>query len=196
MRHLMATILFGASLLVAADAAAGGSSVEFAVTSDRDPDKFSTPDDMKYDLKVAHEFDSRVIIGGLFTYTDNAFRAQASQNLEGTLGYRVPIGSVFSLTGSAGMGEYWRQNPGTAFPYYVLRIKADLDLSRNITWNVISYRFRDSFDPRDDYNTPQVATGITFRINERSSISASVKRNWTDGKASSTGVALGFKQDF
>ena len=31
---------------------------------------------------------------------------------------------------------------------------------------------------------------------ERSSISANLKRTWKDGQESSTGVSLGFKQDF
>jgi len=36
-------------------------------------------------------------------------------------------------------GEHWRENPGAAFPYYVLRIGAGLDLSDHIAWDVISF---------------------------------------------------------
>ena len=79
---------------------------------------------------------------------------------KGTLGYRVPLTTVFSLTGSAGVGEHWRQNPTASFSYYVLRIAADLVLNQTITWNVVSFRYRDGFDP---YNTPQIATGFTSR---------------------------------
>jgi len=77
-----------------------------------------------------------------------------------------------------------------------LRIGADLQLSQDITWNAISYRFRDAFDPDDNYNTPQVATGVTFKLDERSSIAVKVMENWKDDQPSSTGVSLGFKQRF
>jgi hypothetical protein len=100
------------------------------------------------------------------------------------------------VTASAGIGEYWDQNPSAAFPYYVLRVAADFKLSQVITWNVISYRFRDAFDRNGNYDTPQIATGLTFNLAEQRSISAKIMRNWKDGEPSSTGIALGFKQGF
>ena len=108
----------------------------------------------------------------------------------------MPLTTVFSLTGSAGVGEHWRQNPTASFSYYVLRIAADLVLNQTITWNVVSFRYRDGFDPDDHYNTPQIATGFTYKVDEQSSISAKIMRNWRDGDPSSTGVSLGFRQRF
>lgn len=166
------------------------------ITSDRDPDDFAVPKDMKYELNGAHTFDGGLILGGSFQYTDTAFSTRASQNLEGTIGYRVPLSSVFSVTGSAGLGEHWRENPSTYFPYYVLRIGADVEINEKLTWNAISYRFRDAFDPDNDYNTPQVATGVSFKIDGQSSIAVKIMRNWKDDQPSSTGVSLGFKQRF
>jgi hypothetical protein len=96
--------------------------------------------------------------------------------------------------GWAGIGQYWQQNPGVAFPYFILRIAADFEISQDITWNVISYRFRDAFDPKDNYNTPQVATGLTFKLDQQSSISVKIIRDWKNGPANDTGVSLGFKQ--
>jgi hypothetical protein len=145
----------------------------------------------------AHTFDGGLIFGGSFQYTDTTFSDRTRQNLEGTIGYRVPLDLALSVTGSAGIGEHWRQDdPSVSFPYYVLRIAADFKLSEAITWNVISYRFRDAFDRNDNYDTPQVATGLTFNLNAQSSISAKIMRNWKDGQPSSTGVSLGFKQRF
>ncbi len=166
------------------------------ITSDRDPDDFAVPKDMKYELNGAHTFDGGLILGGSFQYTDTAFSTRASQNLEGTIGYRVPLSSVFSVTGSAGLGEHWRENPSTYFPYYVLRIGADVEINEKLTWNAISYRFRDAFDPDNDYNTPQVATGVSFKIDGQSSIAVKIMRNWKDDQPSSPGVSLGFKQRF
>jgi len=54
-------------------------------------------------------------------------------------------------------------------------------LNQDITWNVISYRFRDAFNNNDDYHTPQVATGVTFKLDAQSSISAKIMRNWREG---------------
>ena len=126
----------------------------------------------------------------------NGAQTETNQNLEGTLGYRVPLTTTFSLTGSVGIGEHWRQNPAAAFPYYVLRIGGDLDLNQTVTWNIVSFRYRDGFDPDDHYNTPQIATGFTYRLDGRSSISAKIMRNWREGDPSNTGVSLGFKQQF
>jgi hypothetical protein len=197
MKHVTTGILVGAVLAAAvSDVAADSSSIGVGIISDRDPGDFGDPKNTKYELNGAYNFGSGLIFGGSFQYTDTTFSDRTTQNLEGTIGYRVPIVAAFSVTGSAGIGEHWGQNPSVAFPYYVLRIAADFKLTRVITWNVISYRFRNSFDSNDNYNTPQVATGVTLNLSEQRSISAKIMRNWKDGQPSSTGVALGFKQGF
>src|SRR5262249_36011349 len=155
-------------------AVAQSNSVGLTLTSDRDPDKFENPKNMKYELNGAHTFESGVIVGGSLQYNDRVFSDRTRENLEGTLGYRVAINTAFSATSSAGVGEHWRQNPSAAFPYYVLRVAADLEVNQTITWNVVSFRYRDAFNPSEHYNTPQIATGFTFKIDEKSAISAKV----------------------
>jgi hypothetical protein len=198
MKHLTTWMLVAAAILAAAceTAAAGDSSIGVGIISDRDPGNFGDPKSTKYELNGSHTFDGGLIFGASFQYSDTTFSDRSSQNLEGTIGYRVPLGDVFSMTGSAGIGEHWQQNPGTDFPYYVLRLAADFKLTQAITWNAISFRYRDAFDRNDNYETPQVATGVTFNVDARSSISAKIMRNWKDGQPSGTGVALGFKQRF
>jgi hypothetical protein len=197
MKHMTTGMLVAATILAtASDAAAESNSVGVGIISDRDPGNFGDPKNTKYELNGAHTFDGGLILGGSFQYTDTAFSDRTSENLEGTIGYRVPLDLAFSVTGSAGIGEHWRQNPSADFPYYVLRIAADFKLSQVITWNVISYRFRDAFDRNDNYDTPQIATGLTFNLDAQSSISAKIMRNWKDGQPSSTGVSLGLKQSY
>jgi hypothetical protein len=197
MKHMITGILVAAAVLAAAsDASAGSGSIGVGIISDRDPGDFGDPKSTKYELNGAYTFDSGLIFGGSFQYTDTAFSDRTSQNLEGTIGYRVPLDLAFSVTGSAGIGEHWRQNPSASFPYYVLRIAADFKLSQAVTLDVISYRFRDAFDRNDNYDTPQIATGLTFNLDTQSSISAKIMRNWKDGQPSSTGVSLGFKQRY
>jgi len=140
-RHSGNTALAVAVLLAANCAAiAGSDSVGLTITSDRDPDDFTVPKDKKYELNGAHTFDNGLILGGSFQYTDTAFSDRASQNFEGTIGYSLPLSSVFSVNASAGIGEHWREKPSADFPYYVLRIGADVALNQSITWNAITYR--------------------------------------------------------
>ncbi len=177
-------------------AAADGNTIGIQFTSDREPADFADPKNTKFELNGAHTFSSGWTLGGSFEYNDHAFSNRASQNLEGTIGYRIPLNLGLSVFGSGGLGEHWRQNPSAEFPYYVLRVGADLDLNRTVTWNIITFRYRDAFNPSDNFNTPQVATGFSFKLDGQRTITTKIVRNWRDGSPSSTGVALGFKQGF
>ena len=190
--------MFTASAVVAASgaAAAENNAIGLTIKSDRDPDNLAAPKDMKYELTGNHEFDNGIILGGSFQYTDPAFSKSAIQNLEGTVGYGLPLNSAFSLTGSAGIGERWHQRRDTSFPYYVFRVAVDYAINQNITWNVASFRLRNAFNSSDNYRTPQIATGLTFALDTRSSISLKVMRNWKEGELNSTGISLGFKEKF
>jgi hypothetical protein len=197
MEHLATAMLVAVvtvGMICFADA--GSSTVGVTITSDREPSDFRDPKDTKYEFNGGHTFDSGLVLGGSFQFSDTAFSNRASQNVEGTAGYRIPFGGAFSVTGSAGVGEHWRQNPNATFPYYVLRIGAGLDLSNHITWDIISYRYRNAFDLNDNYNTPQVATGFTYKLDADTSIFSKIMRNWKDGEPSSTGVSLGLKRKF
>jgi len=179
-------------------ATADSNSIGMLFTSDRQPSDFADPKNMKYELNGAHAFANGWNVGGSFVYNDHAFSSRASQNLEGTIGYRLPLNQALSVFGSGGLGEHWREHehPNNEFPYYVLRVGADLDLTRTVTWNVITFRYRDAFNPSDNFNTPQVATGFSFKLDEQRTVMTKIMRNWHDGSPSSTGVALGFKQGF
>ena len=196
-RRVTIALLVASAVVPASDiAAAENNTIGMTIKSDRDPDNLAAPKGMKYELSGDHEFANGVIVGGSFQYTDPAFSQSAIQNLEGTVGYGVPLNSAFSLNGSTGIGERWHQNPDTSFPYYVFRIAVDYEINQNITWNVVSFRLRNAFDSSDNYRTPQVATGLTFALGPRSSISVKVMRNWKEGELNSMGIALGFKKRF
>jgi len=122
-------LVAAAILATIRDAAADSSSFGMGVISDRDPGNFGDPKNTKYELNGTHTFDGGLIFGGSFQYTDTTFSDRTSQNLEATIGYRVPLDLAFSVTGSVGIGEHWRQDPSADFPYYVLRIAADFKLS-------------------------------------------------------------------
>jgi len=185
-----------ASVAATCGAIADSNSIGLTITSNRKPNNFGIPRSTKYQFNAGHTFDSGWNLGGSFEYSNTAFSGRASQNLEGTIGYSIPLNYASSLTASAGSGERWQQNPSTSFPYYVLRIGLNFELTQDVTWNAISYRFRDAFDTDENYNTPQIATGLTFKVDEHSSITAKVGRNWREGSPSSTTISLDFKRRF
>ncbi|MEJ2378092.1 MAG: outer membrane beta-barrel protein [Pseudolabrys sp.] len=197
MKLLIAVLLFvSTSLATSCVAIADSSSIGLTMTSDRNPDNFAIPKSMKYKLSGEHEFNNGLILGGSFQYTDPASSKSNDQNLEGTIGYSVPLNVAFSLNGSAGIGGRWEQNPSTSFPYYVFRVSVDFAINQDITWDLISFRYRDAFDSSNNYHTPQLATGLTFTLDAQSSVSVKIMHNWGEGEPSSTGASLGFKTKF
>ena len=125
---------------------------------DRAPDDLSEPKDTKVSVNAAHTFANDYVVGGMFE-TEKTTSGVWSYNLEGTLGYDFKLTNYASVGGSAGVGERWQPaTSGGDFPYYVIRVRADLDLSDRWSWNVITYRLRDGFNPANNYDTPEVST--------------------------------------
>ena len=136
-------------------------------------------------------------MGGSVTYTDPAFTGTATTNVEGTLGYRARFSSVFSAVATAGVGEHF-QSPeeGVDFPYYMLKIVADLELSERVTWSAVSFRYRNAFDPSNDYDTPQLATEIAYQLDKHNTVSAKLAGNWCNGAYSDTGLSVAYTFGF
>lgn len=184
-------------LVAAGGAAAGGSTITLRATTDREPDDFAIPKDANWEFAAAHAFDSGWIVGGSVSYTDPAFAGTSTTNLEGTLSYRARFSSVFSVVATAGVGEHF-QSPeeGIDFPYYMLKIVADLRLSERVTWTAVSFRYRNAFNPDNDYDTPQLATEVAYRLDKHNSVSAKLAGNWSNGAYSSTGLSVAYTFGF
>jgi hypothetical protein len=183
--------------LLACPAAADSTSVGVSLTTDRDAHDLADPSDTKVEVSAAHSFDNGVILGASTEYSNTAFSDKATVNLEGTVGYRVQLGGLFFVTGSAGLGERIQASgSGNNFPYYVLRIGTDVKVADDVTWNILSFRYRDGFNPDDDFLTPQLATGISYDLDEHSSISTTVQYNWKDWKPDTVGLDIGLKYRF
>src|SRR4051794_28349233 len=133
-----------ALLLSGAPALAGSNSISIEIANDRDPHDFGISKDMKYEVSGAHRFNNGVFVGGLFQYTDPISGGSDSQNVEASVGYRLPITRIWSVDGSAGIGG--RFDPASSdFPYYVFKIGTSVELSHRWTWNVLNYRYRNAF---------------------------------------------------
>lgn len=179
------------------DALAGSTSLGISVTSDRREQDLSVPQSTKVDISAAHTFDVGIVLGGSVQYSDTAFSDSATVNLETTIGYRLHLDDMFSVTGSVGIGERVQvSGDGDDIAYYVLRTGADMKLNDTVTWNAVAFRYRDAFDTDDDYLTPQLATGFTFKSDEHNSVSGKVEYNWKDWNPDTVGFALGYAHSF
>jgi hypothetical protein len=186
-----------AMLAATCNAFCDSTSVGISVTSDRKEDDLGVPQSAKVELSVAHTFDVGIILGGSMEYSDTAFSDSATLNVEATVGHRVHLNEVVSVLGSVGVGERVQvSGTGDDIAYYVLRAAADLKLNETVTWNAVALRYRDGFDPDDDYLTPQIATGLTFRLDEHNSVSTKVQYNTKDHEPDTVGFALGYSHGF
>lgn len=184
-------------ILLGYPAAAESTSVGVSFTADQKATDLDLPKDEKIKISGSHSFDSGVILGGSAEYTNNAFSDSATVKLEGTIGYRVRLGELFSVTGSAGVGENIQASgSGDDFPYYVLRVGADVKATENLTWNIVTFRYRDAFDSDNDFLTPQLATGLSYDLDEHNSISGVAQYNWKEWEPDSVGLELGYKYRF
>ncbi len=185
------------ALGAAGSAAAGDSTFTVRATTDRQAGDFALPKDTSYEFEAAHAFDGGLIVGGSATYTTDAFSGIDDGNVEGKLGYRARFDSAFSVTAMAGIGEHIQgEAEGGDFPYYALYVAADLKLSQRVTLTAVSFRYRNAFDPSNDYDTPQLATEIAYHIDKHNTVSAKVAGNWSNGEYSSTGLSLAYTLGF
>jgi hypothetical protein len=144
-----------------------------------------------------HSFANGVILGGSLESKIDVGSGEVTNDTETTLGYKWKANHIFSLRGSAGVGERFQPaSAGRNFPYYVLYVGSDIDLSAKWTWNVVTYRFRDAFDTRNDFNTPEVSTRLTFKIDDGRSVFAAYYYGWSEGSPDYQGIGIGFKYSF
>ena len=192
-RLLTAIAVVGA----ASDALAGSTSVGVSVTSDRQEDDIGVPQTAKVTVNASHTFDIGIILGGSLQYSNKAFSDSATVNAETTLGYRFHLHDTLSINASVGVGERMQvSGVGDDIAYYVLRTGANIKLNDTVTWDAVAFRYRDSFDTDDDYLTPQLATGFTFKLDEHNSVSTKVQYNWKDWNPDTIGFEIGYAYAF
>lgn len=201
MKHRLAIHTAGLALALAlgasGSASAGDTTLTVRATTDRQAGDFALPKDTSYEFEAAHAFDGGLVAGASATYTTDAFSPIDDGNLEATLGYRARFDSVFSATARAGVGEHFQgEAEGGDFPYYVFYVAADLKLSKRVTWTAVAFRYRNAFDAANDYDTPQLATEIAYRLDKHNTVSTKLAGNWSNGAYSSTGLSIAYTFGF
>jgi hypothetical protein len=178
------------------DAMAQNTTIGVETLFERAPNNFNEPKDFKFQVNAAHEFANGVVLGSSFEPEVTTSQVW-TYNLEATFGYAFKLAHDVTLTGSAGVGERFQPaSSGGDFPYYVLRLRADIDLSERWSWNVITYRFRNAFNTANDYDTPELSSAITLKIDRSHSIYAKYFYAWKDGSPDDQGIGLGYKYKF
>jgi hypothetical protein len=152
--------------------------------------------DTYFKANYAHTFANGLIWGGLFQYT---FKPSDDQyQTETTLGYKWQLNNIWAVPFSGGVGYLWDQKqsstPSQQFAYYVMNVGLDMKLSENWTWNVVSGRYRDAFE--GGWQTPKVATGLSYHIDRQNSIYGSVGYGWKNGAPDKLTLAAGYRFGF
>ena len=91
--------------------------------------------------------------------------------------------------------------PTRNVPYYALYLAGDWKLSKQWTWNVFNFRYRNAFSTT--WETPKLATGVTYNIDSTNAVYASVGYSWKKTETTSApyndlagdkwNIAIGYK---
>ena len=197
MRYCLIMLTGIAALAAAtAPAAAGSTSIGGAFTTERGPEDFGATTGSDWQLDVAHTFDNKVTLSGSAKYYDTAGTSDWKANLQFGIGYTYDIGKL-SLTGTVGIGQHFIQSDGsTDFPYYYLMLAGSTPIDEKWTWNIFRLRYRNAFDTSNDYDTPEIATGVSYSFDPHNSMSVMIERDWSNGNPSYTGIEIGYRYRF
>ncbi|MBS7554785.1 outer membrane beta-barrel protein [Ancylobacter dichloromethanicus] len=176
---------------VAADTAIGAS-----YTTERVIDDFSATKSSDWQVDITHTFDNKVSIGGAVKYYDTAGTSDSKTNAQIGIGYTVNLEKL-ALTGSVGVGQHFiHSDDSENFPYYYVSLAGALPINDKWTWNAFRLRYRNAFDSDNDYNTPEVATGVSYKVDGHNSLSLMVVYDWSESEPSYTGLEFGYKYHF
>ncbi|MCJ8141887.1 hypothetical protein MKI84_03070 [Ancylobacter sp. A5.8] len=190
----VAAFLVGA--LAVTPAWAGSTTIGGTVTTERDPDHFGTTKSTDWDLSLSHVFDNNVVISGGAKYYDTAHTSDYKVNVQAAIGYTHKFDKL-SLTGMAGIGQHFIENDDSSnFTYYYFTVSAEVPLTQSVSWTIARLRYRNAFDTANDYDTPEIATGLNFHLDAHNTLTVFVERDWTDGEPSYNGLEFGFKHSF
>lgn len=189
-------LALAATVHASGPAQAGSTAIGASMTLEREPDDWSASKSTDWQADIAHTFDNKVILGAAVKYYDTSGTANSALNAQGGIGYTQDFGP-FSLTGMAGIGQHFIEDDDpTSFTYYYFTVALDIPLGEKWVWNALAARYRNAFDTANDYDTPELATGITWKLDAHNAVSLKIERDWKDGAVSYNAVELGYKYRF
>lgn len=179
-----------------ATAEASDTSIGATFTTERGPEDFSSTTGSDWQIDLSHTFDNKVSISGTVKYYDTAGTSNSKTNAQFGLGYTYEFGKL-SLTGTVGIGQHFiHSDDSTQFPYYYVSVAGTVPIAEKWTWTMFRLRYRNAFDTSNDYDTPEVATGVGYKFDAHNSVSLFIERDWSNGTASYTGIEVGYRYHF
>ncbi|WP_428029750.1 hypothetical protein [Ancylobacter sp.] len=184
------------STIGATSAVAGDNVIGVSYTTERAIDDFSATKSSDWQVDYTHTFDNKVSIGGAVKYYDTAGTSDSKTNAQIGIGYTVQLEKL-SVTGTVGIGQHFIDSDESSdFTYYYLTLAGALPIDDKWTWNAFRLRYRNAFDSKNDYITPEIATGVSYKIDGKNSLSLMVEYDWSQNEPSYTGIELGYKYHF
>jgi len=155
-------------------AAPSADSLSISYGQDFEVNKFGTKSSDSYGVAYTHKIDA-FSVGAAMSTSQNTSNT-VSQNIEGQVGYSLPLVAGVTATGKVGVGQRFTT---TNFPYFALYGAADYKINDALTLNAMSYRYRSAVDSTaNGYQSHQLGTGVTYALSNTYSVSAKVARNW------------------
>ena len=176
-------------------ALAEGATLSVQISSQRNPDDFADILDAIYKFEGAYAFEDGLFVNGFFEIETPAEGGPDKKNLEGNIGYEHALMDPFSLFASAGVGERFTEDED--FPYYVFRVGGNITVTDWLTWNIVTFRYRDGFKAADDYKTPRLTTKVIFHLDDTNDFYAELYRNYDeDWDVTANAFAVGYSFRF
>lgn len=170
-------------------------SLSVQISSERNPDDFADILDSVYKLEATHGFESGVFLNGFFEVQASAESGPNKENIEGNIGFAHTLVAPLSLSVSGGIGG--RYTEGDDFAYYVFRVGGTIKVTDWLSWNFVTFRYRDGFHASDDYKTPRLTTKATFHLDGHNDFYAELYRNYNgDWEATANAAAIGYSYRF
>ncbi|BCH05051.1 hypothetical protein MesoLj131b_70500 (plasmid) [Mesorhizobium sp. 131-2-5] len=166
--------------------------------------------DTYFKFSVSHNFENN-FVGGIFFQPTFKTGGKSQYYGEASLGYKIKLTDAFTLTPSLGLGYTWHDtgiikgsDADAQVPYYALYLAGDWKLTKQWTWNVFNLRYRNAFNAT--WETPKVATGVTYNIGSTNAVYTSIGFSWkkidtakapyNDLSADKFNIAIGYKHSF
>lgn len=194
--YLFLLAALASSVTAISDAQAGDTSIGGAFTTERGPHDFGATTGTDWQIDAAHVFDNKVSISGSVKYYDTARTSDSKTNAQIGVGYTYDLGTL-ALTGTVGIGQHFiHSDDSRSFPYYYLTLAGAVPISEKWSWTMFRLRYRNAFDTSNRYDTPEVATGVSYKIDAHNSVSLFIERDWSNGNPSYNGVEIGYRYRF
>ncbi len=166
--------------------------------------------DSYFKVGVSHTFENN-FVGGISVQPTFKTGGKEQYYTEATVGYKVKLSDVFSLTPSVGIGYTWGttgiikgSDKNADVAYYLVSLAGDWKLNKQWTWNVFNVRYRNAFNAT--WDTPKVATGVTYNIDSFNAVYANFGYSWKKVdttkspydslSADKFNIAIGYKHSF